>query len=758
MKKKIILIILLFCTTAFAFNASDIKWGTDLNSNMASNTLKRWTESVESRLSYATAGTGNIYYVDSGVTNEGDGSSWENARDTLDEAIGLCTANRGDVIYVAQGHNESWDGTDSADVDVNGVTIIGCGIGSLKPRFDYDDTDGELVVAASNVYIYNLAFYPSTSATVHAIEIEADAQDSVIDNCWFMNGEESGDEFTDTIQPEALTERITIVNCVFHSNTASGANTAIDLTAGVNTDWIIADNYFDGDYAEAAVYSDNDVDLRHLISSNVVKNINAGEFAIEFGGNATGTITNNIVITDAPTTAIDPGYMECSGNVFLDYGAHIDSDFGPRWLVTACSDISDAVDMTPEIPDNSILSNILDDGGDTSAYDRRYNSLVAIQSYMELDHLFNAESDDPADDSVLAKLVSKDSTADWSDYDNTTDSLEALGTQLDMFDHFLSVLDADSADILNAAKDSILAKILTKGSEADPNNFNNTTDSLEAISDKITSGTDTLSGIYLDHFLLTLDTTDADILNAAKDSILAKLVSNSAEADPNDYDQTTDSLPAISNQLVYLDHFISVTDGDSVDILNAAKDSILAKLISSSAEADPNDFDNTTDSLEAIGADTDSILADTNDVYDWTERTVYVDATVAHDANDLFDIDGGDILVTNFVGIVIVAIDANAVDCKILIDRDDTAADTELSTAVTITSDVLGTVYVFSNANASVLTPLTPGANGSTTLMTPWFVPEGMLEMDLTAPNLTGTIRWYLTYKPLAKGITVTAQ
>ena len=44
----------------------------------------------------------------------------------------------------------------------------------------------------------------------------------------------------------------------------------------------------------------------------------------------------------------------------------------------ACADTSDPVDMTAEVADNSILANILDDGGDTSAYDRRTHSLFAI--------------------------------------------------------------------------------------------------------------------------------------------------------------------------------------------------------------------------------------------------------------------------------------------------------------------------------------------------------------------------------------------
>ena len=148
-----------------------------------------------------------------------------------------------------------------------------------------------------------------------------------------------------------------------------------------------------------------------------------------------------------------------------------------------------------------------------------------------------------------------------------------------------------------------------------------------------------------------------------------------------------------------------------------------------------------------------------NSVEYWREHTTSVTLTGLLTPEDhLFDVDGGPILITSFVGVVVTAIDSNAATCGIEIDRDDTAADTELTTLVNIESDVLGTVYVFSNANPAVLTPLTPGTCGSTTLMTPWFCPEGMIEQANSAANLAGSITWYMTWRPLAAGITVTAQ
>ena len=389
MKKKILIKIVLaafllaiaVAPRAFPYSADEIDWWSQTTyQDSPANTLKQWVESADGRLGGVNPGTGDIYYVDSNVSAEGDGKSWTDAKDTLDEAVNLCTDNNGDVIYVAPGHNESFASTsgDDVDIDVVGVTIVGIGTGTDMPRFDYDDADGEIVIGAANVRLINLAFLPSITGITHAIEIEADADGSVIEGCWFKDGESSGtDEFVDCIQWTAASDFITVKNCIFESYGGSGAKTACDLTAGVVKNTKILNNYFNGDYSEAPIYSD-DIDLRSLIVGNTIINLNADEYCIEFSANATGTVVDNVCVTNASTNAIDPGYMECADNTFLDYGAHIDSDFGPRWATTATSDTTDAVDMTPEIADNSILANILDDGGDTSAYDRRSHSLVAI--------------------------------------------------------------------------------------------------------------------------------------------------------------------------------------------------------------------------------------------------------------------------------------------------------------------------------------------------------------------------------------------
>jgi len=46
--------------------------------------------------------------------------------------------------------------------------------------------------------------------------------------------------------------------------------------------------------------------------------------------------------------------------------------------LTACADVTDPVDMTAEVADNTVLANILSNDGNTSDYDRSTDSLEAI--------------------------------------------------------------------------------------------------------------------------------------------------------------------------------------------------------------------------------------------------------------------------------------------------------------------------------------------------------------------------------------------
>lgn len=107
------------------------------------------------------------------------------------------------------------------------------------------------------------------------------------------------------------------------------------------------------------------------------------------------------------------------------------------------------------------------------------DALVAL----DLDHLINsAVADQVANDSIIAKLVSKDATADWSDYSWQTESLEALK------DGILTDIETDTAQIgSGVALDSgtaTIAGMLTKmADDSGGGTFDAGEDSLNKIRD-----------------------------------------------------------------------------------------------------------------------------------------------------------------------------------------------------------------------------------------------------------------------------------
>jgi len=348
-------------------------------------------------------GTGSIFYVDSNVTNEGDGSSWANATDTLDEAINLCTDDAGDIIYVAEGHVETWTTTtgDDVDADVPGISIIGCGQGEHRPQFVYGDVDADFVIGDASILISNLRFMASVDSVVNIIEVEADADGFIIYNCEFMEPEsgDATDECDDIIQVAAGANQGFIIGCTFYSASA-GATTAIDLDAGVIEDITIAYNTIIGDFSQAGIFSD-DIDLRARIVGNVVTNTNATGFGIEFDTTATGWMIDNTVASKSISYMIDPGNMMCSGNEWVDTDG----------------DTLAAVQMFTSTT-----------GIDTFSASETTQMTAATTTAIEADHLDHLAAvsvdDEIANESFLADITSK--TQDWSTFVAGDDSLEAI--------------------------------------------------------------------------------------------------------------------------------------------------------------------------------------------------------------------------------------------------------------------------------------------------------------------------------------------
>lgn len=123
---------------------------------------------------------------------------------------------------------------------------------------------------------------------------------------------------------------------------------------------------------------------------------------------------------------------------------------------------------------------------------------TAIEDY-GLDHLVSTSvtGTDVADDSIIAYLVSTEATADWDDFDNTTDALGAMQARCNSamvalgLDHLVST-SASNTDIAN---NSIFAKLVSSSATADWDDYVNTTDSLQSVRDFLSTLNTAIAGL-----------------------------------------------------------------------------------------------------------------------------------------------------------------------------------------------------------------------------------------------------------------------
>ncbi|KKM77536.1 hypothetical protein LCGC14_1368970, partial [marine sediment metagenome] len=516
------------------------------------------------------------------------------------------------------------------------------------------------------------------------------------------------------------------------------------------------------------------------------------------------------------------------------------NDFDPttdslQAIADAVTGFTTAVSTTPTARS---VQDILEKDG-TGSFDDATDSLEAIADFLidaDLDKLTSVADGtgnypvSVVQDSVIAMILSKSANPVASSFDNQTDSLEAIRDNQQTaaraaiddaeLDHLCELDGATQVYPENAVNDSIIAKMLCKGDPATINTYDCQTDSQEAISDFVRTGTTLGAGIQLDHLLKTTtgQTLDQTLVTYTADfSVMAHVMS--ATALGSTFTASTDSLEAIAAALLAgtgataalvaddLDHLINAAAGADVYPVPLANDSILAMIMCKGATATPSTYNNTTDSLEAIAdaivvvaADAiyiadgalpaaptaDSLasfiggggvalgtnLANSASIVDaightgaafldsglgyWTEKTV-VKTDGTADSDSLFTVAGGNILIKSLVGVVTVVIGATAVRLKIVINSTSTNDDRDFSTQVDLVDDAVGTIYTFTNANPAVLTPLSTGSVGGGNPQAPWFCVAGVIETVNADDAESGTIEWYLTYVPLETGVTVVA-
>ncbi len=297
--------------------------------------------------------TGGRLWVHSvtGAATTGYGLGPDKPITTLNGAIALATASKYDTIYLMPGHVETISTAAlSPDLSKIGLKVIGLGEGALRPTFTFTHVDANIIFSAASCSLRNVVLVAGVDNVVELVDLNA--TDGIVENCEFRDA--AGFQATTAVDITGAganaADRCVVRGCKFYSE-AAGAVNAIQISQ-VEDALVIENNLITGDYSDAAI-SSNQICTSMLVKGNIIRNVNAADWAIELTAAATGWCVDNRLMSDAVATALDPGSLMCAGNLWtgaIDVAAvpipAAAAGVAPAGSIDAAAIANDAIDAT----------------------------------------------------------------------------------------------------------------------------------------------------------------------------------------------------------------------------------------------------------------------------------------------------------------------------------------------------------------------------------------------------------------------------
>lgn len=236
--------------------------------------------------------TGSVFYVDSVTGSNGNvGTDPKFPLASIDTAVGACTANKGDVIVVMPKHVETVVAAAGLALDVAGVSIIGLGSGSARPKINFTTaTTATMVVSAADCSISNVLFTGGIDALVSPISVQA--ADFKLLDCEYRD---VTGQATDVVLTTAAADRMLIQNFRYDGAVAAGTNAGIAIVGG---DRIVIDGLtMDGNFAVGGIdvrtTATTDMEVRNVL----FRTRNAADiFLVDTVTASTGKVGPNIYL------------------------------------------------------------------------------------------------------------------------------------------------------------------------------------------------------------------------------------------------------------------------------------------------------------------------------------------------------------------------------------------------------------------------------------------------------------------------------
>lgn len=237
----------------------------------------------------------HVFFVDSvngSTTNAG--VTPDRAISTIDGAIGKCTEGRGDIIVVLPNHVETVTAAGGVALDVAGITIVGIGTGSNRPKVNFTTAVGaSFLVTGANCTVVNILFTGGLDALTKPIHVQA--ADFKFLSC---ETRDVTGQATDFIVTTAAADRLFIKNWLHNGATAAGGDTAISIVGGDGI--VIEDFQIYGNFAVAAIENVTTAATNLRIGGGAGENFiqngldNAAVVAVTLVATSTGFVGPNI--------------------------------------------------------------------------------------------------------------------------------------------------------------------------------------------------------------------------------------------------------------------------------------------------------------------------------------------------------------------------------------------------------------------------------------------------------------------------------
>lgn len=259
-----------------------------------------------------------VLFVDSsidGASNNNKGDSWLRPLATVEGAFNHADIVAGGLVVCGPGHSETLATAAAITCDVAGVKVLGIGQSDTRPTFNFTATAADIDITAANIVFENVIF-DLTGIDVVVAGLDPSASGIQFVNCKFLMAD-SGGQAEAAIITDVNCSGLRILGCEVYSPDAGAVN-FIRLVGAMN-DVKIADCHISGDFSDAAIENPTGNVVTNLrIRNNYIQNVNAGDWAIELVSACTGLIDNNVMVSDAIATALDPGSCYLSRNYFQD--------------------------------------------------------------------------------------------------------------------------------------------------------------------------------------------------------------------------------------------------------------------------------------------------------------------------------------------------------------------------------------------------------------------------------------------------------